>query len=172
MPGMFTLCLADFVTETFGAATWDEIVTHAQVPNGVSPHLHIAMADADDLDVLALIDATRSVLGLTLQEAADSFGEYWSCIYAPEVAATVWRTFGSARECIERLDDLRPGLDATVPSPFRYDWQDERTLMVAYTSDRGLLDFYVGIVKGVGTAFDEPLRVRKLSSSGVEVVFA
>ena len=116
------------------------------------------------------------MLGFTLQEAADAFGEYWSCVFAPEVGAAVWRTFGSARECIQRLGDLRFDMDAAAvslgPSRFRYDWKDERTLLVGYTSDHGLLDFYVGIVRGVGTAFDEPLQVRKLTSSDVEVVFA
>ena len=43
---------------------------------------------------------------------------------------------------------------------------------VEYKSDRGLIDFYAGLVKGVGTAFGESLHVTKVTSSDLEVVFA
>jgi hypothetical protein len=42
---------------------------------------------------------------------------------------------------------------------------------MTYKSPRGLIDFLVGLIKGVGKYFKEDLRVRKLNNTDVEVVF-
>jgi hypothetical protein len=40
-----------------------------------------------------------------------------------------------------------------------------------YKSRRGLIDFMVGLIKGVGKFYKEDLKVTKLSSDKVEIVF-
>jgi hypothetical protein len=46
-----------------------------------------------------------------------------------------------------------------------------KTLIMHYKSHRGLIDFMVGLIKGVGKYFKENLQVRKLGDKRVEIVF-
>ncbi len=176
MNGSISRCLAELVREVFGSATWDAIVDRAESAAGTQQSLHIARSEVDDVETLALIDATCKVLGVSLAEVADLLGEYWCCVYAPDVHDVSWSTIGSARECIEVLNEVHGRLSSSNPdvAPPRSlcDWRDDNTMHVEYKSERGLIDFYVGLVKGVGTALGEPLRVTKMTSSAVEVVFA
>ena len=175
MKGTIKPCLAELVTVRFGPATWRRIVDEADRITTPSPQLRIALSDVEDVEVLALIDATCRVLGLTLQEVADLVGEYWCCTFAPGAHDVVWSRFGSARACIEGLDGVQAQVMAdheAHPPVAHFDWQDDRTLLVGYRSERGLIDLYVGLLRGVGKAVGEPLQVTKVTSSEVEVVFA
>ncbi|MCD6498747.1 MAG: heme NO-binding domain-containing protein [Deltaproteobacteria bacterium] len=58
------------------------------------------------------------------------------------------------------------------PPRFAYTWKDDKTLQVDYTSNRGLVDFAVGLARGVGRYFGEDLVVSKLSDSGFQVIFS
>ena len=40
-----------------------------------------------------------------------------------------------------------------------------------YSSHRGLIDFMVGLVKGVGKFYNENIKVKKLGTEKIEVVF-
>ena len=176
MYGTISRCLADLVEEVFGPATWDEIVARADAAAHRQQPLRIARSDVEGVETLALIDAACKVLGTTLAEIADLLGEYWCCVYAPDVHDISWSAFGSARECLELLDEVHAQIAGEHPdvAPPRslHDWRDANTMHVEYKSDRGLIDFYAGLVKGVGTAFGESLHVTKVTSSDLEVVFA
>lgn len=176
MNGSISGCLAQLVREVFGATSWNEIVDRAERIAHPQQLLYIARSEVDDVESLALIDATCAVLGLSLAEIADLVGEYWCCIYAPEVHDVSWSRIGSARECIEVLDQVSTHLTTSnldIAAPRSHgDWKDDKTMHLQYRSDRGLIDFYVGLVKGIGTALGEPMRVTKVTSSAVEVVFA
>jgi hypothetical protein len=176
MHGTISCCLTDLVVEVYGAATWDEIVSVADRDAPAPQALRIARSDVESVETLALIDATCKVLGISLAEIADLLGEYWCCVYAPHVHDISWNEFGSAREWLEALDEvhgpMRPSNPEAAPARSLCDWRDDKTVRVEYRSDRGLIDLYVGLVRGVGTALGESLRVTKVTSSAVEVVFA
>ena len=57
------------------------------------------------------------------------------------------------------------------PPRFKYEWEDDRTLIMNYHSHRGLIDFVVGLVKGVSKFYQEKLNVTKLDSNKIKVVF-
>jgi hypothetical protein len=57
------------------------------------------------------------------------------------------------------------------PPRFEYQWTDARTLVMIYRSERGLVDLVVGLAKGVGTYYGEPLEVTKLGPDRVQIVF-
>jgi hypothetical protein len=42
---------------------------------------------------------------------------------------------------------------------------------MTYQSSRGLIDFFIGIVKGVGTYYNEKLSIAKLPNNKVEIQF-
>ena len=62
-------------------------------------------------------------------------------------------------------------IEGAKPSRFDYQWVNDKTLIMHYKSHRGLIDFMVGLIKGVGKYFNEDLRVRKLDNKRVEIVF-
>lgn len=45
------------------------------------------------------------------------------------------------------------------PPRFSYSWSDENTLVIEYRSPRQLHALLVGLIKGVGTHYGEPLSV-------------
>jgi hypothetical protein len=57
------------------------------------------------------------------------------------------------------------------PPRFDYDWKNEKTLVITYKSPRGLVDFLIGLIHGVGKYFHEELMTTKLSADKVEVIF-
>lgn len=60
----------------------------------------------------------------------------------------------------------------TTPGPrFDYQWKDDRTLVMHYKSDRGLVDILVGLIKAVGRYYKEALKVKKLNEHEGEVLF-
>ena len=63
-----------------------------------------------------------------------------------------------------RLKDVKP-------PRFEYEWRDDHTLLMHYKSHRGLLDFAVGLAKGVGSYYKEPLTVTKVNSDTVKISF-
>jgi len=58
------------------------------------------------------------------------------------------------------------------PSRFTYDWENDKTLVMIYNSDRGLIDFLVGLIKGVGMYYKENLKVMKLANDKVQIIFS
>ncbi len=57
------------------------------------------------------------------------------------------------------------------PPRFDYEWKDEKTLIMTYKSKRNLIEFFIGLIKGVGKYFNEELEVRKLGGNRVEIKF-
>jgi hypothetical protein len=57
------------------------------------------------------------------------------------------------------------------PPKFEFEWKNDKTLIITYISTRGLIDFVVGLAKGVGKYFNQNLLVRKISNTKVEVLF-
>ncbi|KPQ45004.1 MAG: hypothetical protein MPEBLZ_00429 [Candidatus Methanoperedens nitroreducens] len=44
-------------------------------------------------------------------------------------------------------------------------------MIIKYKSNRGLIDILMGLVKGVGKYYKEDLKVTKLSSDRLQVIF-
>ena len=176
MKGTITTCLAELVETQFGTDTWAKILDVAEIEARMRPQLKMATADIPDFAVVALIDATAGVLGLTAEQAADAFGEYWCCSYAPATYKAVVARWKNARETILSLDALHVLMTQTVPNArpprFDYKWLDESTLEVTYRSHRNLLGIYMGLARGVGKLFGEPLKVFALDWDRVRIEFA
>ena len=68
--------------------------------------------------------------------------------------------------------EMTRSLQNARPPRFEYEWEDDKTLVMQYKSHRGLLDFVVGLVKGVGKRYEEPLQVTKIDPDKVQIVFA
>ncbi|MGO9484167.1 MAG: heme NO-binding domain-containing protein [Rhodomicrobium sp.] len=174
MKGTITVCLIELVENKFGKDKWAAIIEDAGLAAQASS-FRMAPYDIPDEQVLKLIASTCKVLRITAQQAADAFGEYWCCTYAPRVYAPFYKRFKSAREMILGMDKVHVDMTATIPNAqpprFNYVWENPNTLVVEYKSKRNLIDIYAGLVRGVGRYFKEKLTVTKLSPAQVRIVF-
>jgi hypothetical protein len=174
MKATITNCLAQLVESKFGKDRWNAILKDS----GLEQHagmFRISPADVPDDHVVKLIGSTCKVLGISAQQAADAFGEYWCCTYAPKLYAPIVKRFKNAKEMILGMDNVHIDMTETIPNArpprFEYVWEDKKTLVVDYKSTRNMIDIYIGLVKGVGTLFKEKLAVTKISPHRVEIVF-
>lgn len=172
MKGVIVKCLADMVTEKFGKEKWEEALQRAGLKKGT---VFLATENVDDAAVLRIVNAVCDVLGITLQQAADAFGEYWVCNFAPKIYSVYYKGVNSAKEFLLKMDKVHEVSTQNIPDArpprFGYEWKDDRTLIMTYKSKRGLIDIMVGLVKGVGKYYKENLKVTKLGPDKVEIIF-
>ncbi len=173
MKGTIVKCLQGLVVDKFGKEQWEEICNRSGFP---TKGLISLSADIEDATALELITNTCAVLDITLEQAADAFGDYWVNDYAVEIYKSIYGRFSSAREFILGMDDVHIQVTQSIenarPPRFDYEWKDDQTLVVTYKSQRGLIDVFAGLVRGLGKHFDEPLTVTKLSDDKVQVVWS
>jgi hypothetical protein len=172
MKGSIVKCLADLVRSSFGEDKWNEIVTLS----GENPNAPIrAIADFEDRTVFRMIDNTCKVLHLTRQQACDAFGDYWVNTFAPKVYGAYYHRFGDAKQFIIGMSQVHKTVTKNIanarPPEFTFEEPDENTLIVTYISTRNMLDFYIGLVKGVGKYFSAPIGIEKLSPDRVKLTF-
>jgi hypothetical protein len=172
MKGVIVTCLESLVKEQFSQQSWEDILKEADVEKHT---LFNMTSNIDGKAVLEIIHATCKVLNLTLNEAADAFGDYWVNVYAPKVYSMYFRKAHSAKEMLLNMDKLHETVTSSIadahPPRFDYEWKDEKTLIMHYKSHRGLIDFFVGLIKGVGKYYNEELKVAKQSETAIEIVF-
>lgn len=172
MKGVIMVCLSRLVREKFGDDKWEEIMKRS----GLDTHKRfIATEDVEDQSAMGMLQSTCQVLGITLEQAAEAFGDYWVNVYAPEVYGIYYKDVHSARDFLLKMDEVHVKTTKTLanarPPRFEYQWEDDRTLIMTYKSHRGLIDVCIGLVKGVGKHFHEDLKVTKLSEDRIKVVF-
>lgn len=172
MKGTIVKCLKELVVNRFGADKWTAICQHSDFPPNQIINLS---ADIEDAKVMSLIGSTCSVLGITLEQAADAFGDYWVNDYAVVIYKHVYDKFSSCREFILGMDGVHVMVTKMVPnsSPprFTYEFKDDKTLIMKYESNRGLIAILAGLVKGLGRYFKENLTVTRLDDKTLRVVF-
>lgn len=81
----------------------------------------------------------------------------------------------TAKEFLLKMDSVHAKTTRNMPNAhpprFEYEWEGEKTLIMKYKSQRGLIDFMVGLIKGVGKHYNEELKVTKLGGDKVRVIF-
>ncbi|MCL1992116.1 MAG: heme NO-binding domain-containing protein [Spirochaetes bacterium] len=172
MKGVIGVCLADLVKSKYGETKWKEILKQS----GLDEDLTIMPSmDYEDSIIFNVFGKTCEVLKLTREQACDAFGDYWINDYAPKIYGAYYRRFKSAKEFILGMDDVHDMITSTVPNArpprFSYEEVSESKIVITYKSARNMIDFYVGLIKGIGTYFKTRVSVTKLSEEKVEVVF-
>ena len=172
MKGIIANCLKETIVTKFEQAKWEEIM----IVSGLKKNMTIlATVDIDDAVVMKIVENSCKILKIPLEELADYFGDYWMNSFAPRIYKPYYETSTNAKEFILKLTNIHDKVTKNIknakPPQFEYDWKTENTLILTYISQRGLIDFVVGLAKGVGNYFNQKLSVRKLSSTKVEIIF-
>lgn len=172
MKGTIVKCLEEMIVAKFGKDKWKEIAQQSGTKIGNT--IIMPIANVEDGAVLKVVQSACQVLNITLEQAADAFGDFWMTVYAPRCYPSFLQQ-KNAREFLTHMDDVHVQMTRAMkdahPPRFEFKWNDERTLVIEYQSSRGLIDFAVGLCRGAGHFFKEDLQVRKLSDTRIEVVF-
>jgi len=173
MKAGIVICLGDMVKEKFGQQKWDAALEGAGLNKNA---MFIPIQDVADETIIKIVHSTCKVLDLTIEQATEAFGDYWVNTYAPKIYRTYYRGANSAKDLLLQMDRVHEAVTTNIPNArpprFSYEWANDKTLLMKYKSTRGMIDILVGCVKGVGKYFNEEVRVRKLSTDKIEVVFA
>ena len=135
----------------------------------------LPFADVDDSQVMKVVEALCKNLNISLAQAADAFGDYWVNVYSQKIYSSYYMKNKTAKDLLLDMDNVHVAMTKTIkdarPPRFDYEWKDDKTLIMHYKSHRGLIDFLVGLAKGVGKFFSEDIRVTKLGSSKIQIIF-
>ncbi len=172
MKGVVLNCAADLVTSKFGADKWKEILSECGLP---AERVFLASDDVEDAKAVEILSNTAKVLGLTMQQVADAFGDYWVNDFAPKIYAHFYRKATDARSFLLNMAEVHEKTTKSManarPPKFEYSWPEPDTLAMKYISHRGLIDVFVGLLKGVSHYYKEPMEVTKVSDDMVHIRF-
>ncbi|MGC9367549.1 MAG: heme NO-binding domain-containing protein [bacterium] len=172
MKAIIVRAIGDLVKEKFGRDKWEEILEKSGYPKG---YYFLTSQDIDDGKVMGIIGSTCEVLNAPLDKVIDLFGIYWVSIFAPKFYTDLFKKFTSARDMLTKMNSIHTMIvQNTVnarPPAIEYNWQDKNTLIMTYKSERGLIDLFVALIKGVGVYFKENIEVSKVDDRNVKVVF-
>jgi hypothetical protein len=173
MKGTIVKCLEELVITQFGKDKWEAILEDADMSAST---VIWPLSDIADAQVLKLVEATCENLGISLVEAADAFGDYWVNVYSQRMYPLYYARNQTAKDFLLDLDNVHVEMthmmERARPPRFDHEWEDDRTLTIRYKSDRGLLDFAVGLVKAVGKHYGEDLKASRSEPDKVRIVFA
>jgi len=172
MKGIVAVALKATVMENFGNEVWYSIL----VKSGLKKTAQFTTStDVSDEFIGRLMHATLAELNITMPQAGDAFGSRWMNHTVPRVYPVFLHNLSSSRQLLVKLNDIHARVTKMIPNAqpphFDYSWEDDNTLIMSYTSHRGLIDLAVGMIKGVGEYFNEELSVRKLNNTEIKVIF-
>jgi len=172
MKGIIVKCLAELVNEKFGHEKLVEAYNDAGVD---AKKIFLVTEDVDDALVLKVVGAVCKVLNITLPQAADAFGDYWVNSFAPKIYSIYYKNVNSTKEFLLKMDEVHQKATKNLPNArpprFSYKWENEKTLIMGYRSHRNLIDFLVGLARGVGKYYKENIKVTKLNEKEIKIVF-
>ncbi len=173
MKGTVHKCIEKLITEKFGQEKWQECLRYIGLDED---HFFMINDDVDEALTMKLVtEAIPKLCNLSLQQVLDAFGQYWINDYASKVYAPYFEGCKSSKDLILKLDFVHKSLTEKIPNArpprLTYEWVNTNTLAVTYLSERGLIDLFISIAKGVGTYYKEDLKITKKSDKVLEVTF-
>jgi len=172
MKGVIVLALKEMVGKKFGPKKWEDALKKAGIDK---EPLILPISDVDDRVVLKIVNSLCEVLNISLSQVGDAFGDYWINVYSQRMYYAYYVGCKTAKEFLLKMDSVHVATTKSIPNAhpprFEYEWKDEKTLIMKYKSQRGLIDFMVGLIKAVGKFYREDLKVTKLGNDKVEIIF-
>lgn len=173
MKGTIVKCLEELIVTQFGKDKWEQALEGAGLSKKT---MFFTLSDVDDAQVMKVVESVCKTLDISLEQAAEAFGDYWVNNYSQQVYGQYYKQNKTAKDFMLNLDDIHVTMTNTIqnaaPPRFTYDWKNDKTLVINYNSHRGLIDFAIGLAKGIGKFYKEELQVSKLSPKKFQIVFA
>jgi hypothetical protein len=173
MYGLIDRALEDYVRRGFGENAWKEIQAGAGLDED---HLFVSMESYPDELTYRLVQAASAVLGMSVPQVLQAFGEHWVLYTAQEGYGEMLAMFGADLEqFLLNLDNLHSHVALTFPALRPPSLQVERipgegnTLLLHYRSERaGLAPMVVGLLRGLGRRFSQEIAVQQLDRQATD----
>lgn len=173
MKGVVAIALKELVVNEFGEDKWHEALGNAGVDK--EPVI-LPFSEVDDALVVEVVRGVCKALDISMEQAADAFGEYWVGVYSQKLYRHYYSSCATAKEFLLKMDEVHVSATKFVPGArpprFEYKWENDKTLVMTYKSHRGLMDIMIGLVEGVGRFYKEELQVDKIGNEQARIVFA
>ncbi len=173
MKGVVVLCMKQMIIEKFGKEKWESILEKAGLPPNI---IILSSGNVDDSSVLNVVKSAMDEFKITIEQITDMFGDYWVNVYSQKIYNIFYKRSKNAKDFILKMnvvhEHMTNNMQNAHPPRFEYNWENDKTLIMTYKSSRGLIDFAVGLVKGVGKFYNEDLIVEKLDASHIKIVFS
>ena len=166
MFGLINRAFERFILRDYGVESWNAIRHAANIETST----FISMDVYDDEMSFRLFEVAAQHLDYSLDDLLERFGESWVDVGASAGFGPVMRLGGSnLTDFILNLDNLHTRLGLTFsalrPPSFRVELTSSADhspcIRLHYRSDRqGLTSFVVGVLRGLGKHFNEPVDVR------------
>ncbi|MBC9783578.1 heme NO-binding domain-containing protein [Heliobacterium chlorum] len=171
MKGVILMCVKELVIKNFGENKWEEILHQSEVPR----QIFVPMGDVTDEDTMKVITTACNVLSLSLNQVIDAFGHHWSTVFAPKMYRLYFTGAKSSKEFLSKMDSVHvtmtQRMNGAKPPRFKYEWQNDKTVIMTYSSQRGLIDIAIACIHGVGEYYKEKLQVTKMGGDKIKIVF-
>ncbi len=172
MKGVILDAVKDLIVDNFGLEKWMDILENAGLPRTA---VFSVRDDVPDETVLKVVKSISNTLNLSPEEVADAFGEYWASIYTPKVYKPYYRGIQSAKELLLKMNEIHRKVTENIPNAhppvFKYRWEGSNVLIMKYISPRGLVEIFMGVLKGVGKFFKTTLEIERISQDEVRIEF-
>ncbi|MEM6663104.1 MAG: heme NO-binding domain-containing protein [Pseudomonadota bacterium] len=161
MYGLVNQGIETFITEKFGAETWDKIKEEAGIP---VEHF-TAILTYDDAITYDLVGAISRVLDVDPNEALKLFGEYWPSFAKETAIGRLFDFSGSSFvEFLESLDDMHDRMIMSLPDlrppSFEVEHLSDGRYLLHYRSEReGLAPMVIGLLHGLAADFGVMISV-------------
>ena len=172
MKGVIVMSIKEMTEKNYGKDKWLEALNASGQKE--EPYLTVS-SDIDDIFFQKLVKSISTAVGRPLSEILDAFGDFWINTYSQRIYKPYYDQCKTAAEFLLNMDIVHDTVTRRIedarPPQFAYEWKGEKTLLMTYKSERGMIDYMIGLIKGVGRYYQENLQVEKLSEERVKITF-
>jgi hypothetical protein len=169
MYGLVNLAIRDLIIKTKGHSVWTTIRTEA----GVDTDTFVKMQPYPDELTFALVGIASRQLNAPPKEIIEAMGCHWIEYTSQEGYAEFFTIYGGSKrslvEFLRNVGNIHASVANSMPGvrmpSFDLEEQSEAQFRLHYHSERaGLAPMVVGILRGLGKLFGQPLSVSTIES--------
>ena len=166
MYGIVNKAIQDLITDNFGADKWEEV----KINSGVDVDYFLSNEPYDDDITYKIAGAASEVLGLTVGEVLNAFGEWWILKTGKEKYGGLMEAGGNnLKEFLVNLPQFHNRImlmyPKLTPPEFKVSDVEDNSIHVHYFSKReGLKEFVRGLLSGLGTMYGVQTSIELLQS--------
>ncbi len=172
MKGTILKCVSKIVVENHGSEIWSKCLETSGFDTN---HVFMMRDDVDDNDTVKLLVNTAKILGITIQQFFDIFGDYWVNSYSVNLYKSYFDEYSSSKEFLLNLNTIHKEMTEIFPNakPPSFDFESisDNKLRVKYKSKRGLIDIFISISKGLAKYYNDKVEVKKIDNEFVEFTY-
>jgi hypothetical protein len=172
MKGTIHKCAEKLIIEKFGIEKWQDCLKSV----GLSEYYTFMInEDVDEKTTMQLLQNATTILGITMEQLFDAFGEYWVHVYAPKMYPEYYEDIHSAKQFLLNIDKIHSEVTENIPNAhpprFTYNSPDDNILEMKYNSSRGLVHLFISLAKGLASYYKEKVKIDLIDKDTVRFEF-